>query len=649
MVMKIAIVFTTCIALTAGATVEDFSVGVNYWGSKRGVDMWRDWDAASVEKDVDALADSGVELIRAFPTWRDFQPLERTVRWTAIPYGWRQAGKPLANYAAVDDEMIARFRFFLDCCQRRGVKVLPSIVTGWMSGGLFAPEGLQNLNLLTDPTALMWEHRFAKYFVTALKDHPAIVAWDLGNECNCMAKVETEGQVWNWLNTIASAIREADPSRPVHSGMHSQSTSTFDVWNLLTQGELLDVLTPHPYPAVWRPDADRGPFNGFRNALHPSAMCLVYEGVGGRPAYPQEVGSLGPSMSGSDIAAAGMRQQLFVTWANGHQAMIWWCAFMQRHLDYPPFENNMMERELGIFESDEARTATPQARVLKAFRDFKASLPIARLPPRQIDAVCVLSEHEDAWRPGFGALMLARQAGFDIVFAGAEHPLPDAKFYILPSGEKEWDSYSRTAWHRLRGKVAAGATLLMSRGHSAGISEFEETVGLARRSLFQSVHDIPFALDGVEMRGWDDFRSILRATSAEVLATDELGNPVVALNRFGKGLVLYVDFRLEWEVEERLPGVVDRPIMNPLWKIYAKAAELAGVKRRIRRSDVGLVVTEHPDRDSGRTLAVLVNTDAEDGRFRLEIDGKVTRVWNGSFENGILSLRGNDGCVMEVE
>ena len=99
---KTVLIVVAGLALTASAAIQDFYVGVNYWGSKNAVDMWRDWDPDSVQKDIEVLADNGVKLIRAFPTWRDFQPLERTVRWRSIPYGWRQGGKPLANVAAVE-------------------------------------------------------------------------------------------------------------------------------------------------------------------------------------------------------------------------------------------------------------------------------------------------------------------------------------------------------------------------------------------------------------------------------------------------------------------------------------------------------------------------------------------------------------------
>ena len=54
-----------------------FRVGCNYWASHAGMMMWRNWDAAQVERDFAALAGNGVRALRVFPLWPDFQPLTR--------------------------------------------------------------------------------------------------------------------------------------------------------------------------------------------------------------------------------------------------------------------------------------------------------------------------------------------------------------------------------------------------------------------------------------------------------------------------------------------------------------------------------------------------------------------------------------------
>ena len=91
--MKLAVLatlaaFTTAFAapVVAGGTfpVEGkMLVGVNFWGSKSGIRMWRadEWDEASIEKDISALAATGVELMRVFPTWSEFQPLMQEMKY----------------------------------------------------------------------------------------------------------------------------------------------------------------------------------------------------------------------------------------------------------------------------------------------------------------------------------------------------------------------------------------------------------------------------------------------------------------------------------------------------------------------------------------------------------------------------------------
>ena len=651
------LIVALCSSLLSAMAAEDifrpgeFFVGCNYWGSKAGIHMWRaqDWDAAEIKKDLAALAATGVEVMRVFPTWSEFQPIIEYRCGTGNTRGYLYEGSetPIRNLGGLDEAAMARFRFFCDEAQRNNIKLMVSLVTGWMSGRLFYPRVLEGKDLLTDSDALMWEGRFVRAFVRETKGHPAIVAWDLGNECNNMGKVQRPSEAWNWLNTIVMAIRVEDPSRPVISGMHGIQSSALATWNLQMQGELMDYLTPHPYPAPFRVDANRGPFNGFRNALHPVGQCLFYEGVGRKRAFPQEVGSLGPIMSPGWMAAKGYRQDMFSSWMHGLAGFLWWCAFEQTHLAYPPFENNAIERELGMLNADANRTSKPLAAALKEFKAFKDALPFKSLPPRKTDAVCLLSEYEDAWQTSFGALMLAKQAGFDIAFTGAESgPLDDAPLYILPSGTS-WETYTHGTWRRVLAKVADGATLLVSRGGSTGYTDWLEVTGL-EQLLYRQSHDIDFTFDGVELRASDTFNVIQTPKDCEVVAKDTSGNVVVAWRRYGKGQVIAVNFALELLSMTTLPNVFEGDFSNELWRIYAFAAKKAGVMRLVTREDTGLVVTEHPA-ENGKTLVCVLNTHDKPVSAKIGVKGSVCRIWNGTYADGTLSIRENDGCIFEVK
>ena len=111
---------------------ERFEVGCNYWASHAGVYMWRDWDAGKVEKDLDLLVAHGMTVLRVFPLWPDFQPITAEYGGCGAFRGYAQNGGPLKNYAAVDDVMIDRFRYLCDAAEKRGIKLVVGLVTGWI-------------------------------------------------------------------------------------------------------------------------------------------------------------------------------------------------------------------------------------------------------------------------------------------------------------------------------------------------------------------------------------------------------------------------------------------------------------------------------------------------------------------------------------
>ena len=174
-----------------------------------------------MERDFRLLSDAGLQLLRVFPLWPDFQPIHLLRGGGGRPVEFRHGEAPLPDdplrQAGLSHQAMEQFATFLDLAEKHRLKLLIGLLTGWMSGRLHLPPALEDLNPLTDPVAIQWEVRFVREFVGHFKAHPAIIGWDLGNECNCMGSATRE-QAYVWAATIANAIRAADPTRPVVSG-----------------------------------------------------------------------------------------------------------------------------------------------------------------------------------------------------------------------------------------------------------------------------------------------------------------------------------------------------------------------------------------------------------------------------------------------
>lgn len=632
---RVPLVVAVCALSLAGRAGDPLApgrvaVGCNYWASHAGVRMWRDWNPRQVERDLDALAACGMTVLRVFPLWPDFQPLTRERAFSGRTRSFAQAGGPLMNVAAVDDEMVARFRFLCRAAERRNLKLVVGLLTGWMSGRCFFPPALEHENVLTSPTAIQWEVRYVRHLVGALRGEPSILAWDLGNECNCMGTA-TAAEMWSWIHAIASAIRLADPSRKIVSGFHGTRMQTDSQVNFRQVGELLDVSCTHPYP-LWTPNCNLEPFDSIRNACHAPCETALNADLAGHVAIVEEAGSLGPGVASEACAARTMRMQLFGSWACGIPMYLWWCAFDQDRLAFSPYEWTSVERELGLFTS--GGQPKPTARELKAFADFQDSLPFDRLPPRQVDATVLVSETEETWPTTQGAWLLSRKAGFDIAYARAEDPLPASRFYVLPSGER-YGTYSRTAYFRALERARAGATLLITLGNGATLSNLREAAGVEVETLYQRPREVAATVGGVPVAFTEPQTRVVFAREATTLVATADGQPLMTERACGKGRVLFVNADLERNA----------PLAG--WPLYRLAAEKANVTRRVRVADGSAGLTEHPAGD-GTAIVVAVNYENRPLKAAVEVSGRVGRVWRGACDGRTLEAGPCDAAVFEV-
>lgn len=584
------------------ASPGGIAIGANYWASHAGVFMWRDWRPEIVAADLAQLAQNGLTTLRVFPLWPDFQPVHSLRKWHATHVEYRAGEKPLERVDGLDETMLDRFGHLADLASEHGIDLVVGLITGWMSGRLFVPPALERLNPITDPEAVRWQLRFIRGFVDRHRAHPAIVAWDLGNECNCMGAATRE-QAWLWTATLSNAIRAADPDRVVISGMHSLKADPDAPWSIRSQGELTDILTTHPY-ALFTPHCAREPIDTMRPLLHAAAETCLYADLSGKPAIIEEFGTLGPTVCGAEAAARMARVRVFDTWTHDARVALWWCAYDQSHLEQAPYEWLAVERELGLFRAD--RSPKPEGEALSGARAEIAALglPGDRLPARRIDAVCILTAGQDQWGAAFTAFILAKQAGFDLRFHYGDQPLPEASLYLLPS-VKGRAGLNRTRERELWARVEAGATLYVSLD-DGGLGEFHRHSGLVLEGRAPRVGAATFGFAGHDFSVRPPVRhTFTLGEGIEVLAAEADGTPVFTRARHGRGVVYSLLFPLETalanEAEAFMPGR-----MQPFWMLYAAFARSVLDARIVGKTSPWVGITEHRA-DDGEVVVVATN------------------------------------------
>ena len=611
--------------------MKNYYIGVNYWDSVSGTDMWVRFDESVVDADLAALHDCGVDTLRIFPNWRDFQPVTSLHGWRGNFAEYRLTGDRFPeNEFFLDPVMIDRFLTVCDLAEHYGMKVIVGVVTGWMSGRLFVPPALEGKNIISDPEALMWQAKFCKGFVRAVKHHPAIDAWELGNECNCLGQTSSRYEAYLWTNTVRSAISLEDPTRPVYSGMHGIESEEGTVWTIEDQGELTDMLTCHPYPSP-TVGGDVTPANRLRCTMIPTAQLAYYSGISHRPSMIEEQGTFSDMLINREGAADFMRVNLLSGWANGSKGYLWWCGMEHLALTQPPYSWSMIERELGLLDTD--RNPKPVGRTMKEVSGLLKNLPV--LPQKQIDGICVLPREMKHWPSAAASFILAKQAGIELSMMTSRQitkpsDLPDAPLYIVPT-LTGWAPLHKEAYDALLEKAYNGAALYFSVA-TGFLTECEKVTGMRSDGMYNAGGDTMTFADGSTLPMQYQKKFLLESLGAEVLARDSYGNPVFTKNAFGKGTVYMLYFPVEqmmWNNALAFTGR-DKPDYS---KIYRIIGENAIASHPIGKGNNQVGMTLHPA-ENGYT-AVFVNYDnvphdAEvtpaDGWHMEPVYGDVTRI-----------------------
>lgn len=585
----------------------DFILGCNYWASNAGADMWRFFEPDVIENDLKILSSHGIEYLRVFPNWRDFQPVMPLYRAKGELNGYcAENDKIPDNRYFLDENALEKFSVFLKICEKYGIKLIVGLITGWMSGRLYIPTALYGKNLITDPVALYFEELFIKGFVSRFKTSETIYAWDLGNECNCMSEADRE-QSAHWCACISNAIKAADNSRPVISGMHSLAIENTKPWNVQDHSEFLDILTTHPYP-YWGEHTRTDKYLSFKTSMYPTAQNKFYSEIGNRPCLAEELGTMGDMLCNDKNSADFLRINMFSLWANNASGVMWWCNSDQTALTAFPYSETMVELELGMMDID--KNPKPVLKEVKAFREFLSDFK-TKLPAAETDAVCILSKGQDQWGIAYMTHLLLRRCNLNCRFAYAENELPNSNLYILPSLSSD-RPFKNSFYKQLKEKVFNGADILITLDDGV-LCEFEDFAGIGVSDYCEHPSHNKAVYKNEEFNFNRARTYFTEPITAKVLAEDNDKNPFITVNSYGKGKVFTINAPLEKNL------LTNYNFENSdYYKIYNGLLSEYVNSKPIKNLPCGLVATYHKTENS--LIAVIINHSSKTQSVSVEYE-----------------------------
>lgn len=647
---KLMLSAVAALALAISAA-EDFLpsgkvvLGANYWASHAATQMWSKWDAAEVEKDLVALEASGMTVLRVFANWAEFQPIVEIhtavkgfdqPRETRMFLSEERRPDTPAGHAGVDERMMARFEAFCDLAQKHNFKLIVCPLTGQMTFRIFVPPSFEGKNVYTDPYCLKWSGRYMKYFVERLKHHPAIAAWEIGNESRIITPTDHHDVPEFWLTYMHDIIRRADPTRPV-IGVDGLELTEDRPWNTSVVASVSDYLATHPY-GMWGP-AYIDDFTGIRSAFFCASLTRALNDVGGKPAFVEEHGARRQEQTSQRHLADYMRGMLWNVWDADCRGMLWWCAFDQTGMEIAPYDWKEPCVELGIFHRD--RRPYPALESLRAFAAFQKALPFDALPKARPDALFLVSDPDIV----HSCYILAKQAGIHPAFQSAEQSIRDAKFYFLPNAQGRARLTVRN-WTALKQKVFEGATLYLS-WNDTFLDSLEEVAGIEIDSREATGDVQACAFPGFDLTLGSAVKRRFRALTAETLGTDKAGNGVFFRNRYGKGTV----YTLSVPMEARLYKMAGK-YATDAYRVYKLVRP---VTRLVETGARDVTVTEHCF-GGGRCGVVVVNNSPAPyaGTPKLLAKWRVVQALTddaarAKWTDGRLELGANSGILLMME
>ncbi|MDQ2951261.1 MAG: cellulase family glycosylhydrolase [Chloroflexota bacterium] len=342
-----------------------YDVGVNYWPATTAMGWWREFRAEEFARDARTIADAGGTSVRIFLLWEVFQPTADQVSQTALAH--------LAQVA--------------DICAAHGLALIPTLFTGHMSGANWLPRWATEpgppgrfpvvcdgayaqaraRNWFSDEDVIRAQELLARQAATALRGHPALRAWDLGNENSNVCIPDTRDAGRTWLRRMRDALRAGDPGCRVTIGLHMEDLEQDRRIGPAEAAEFCDFLCMHGYP-LYAPWA-----RSRTDPTLPAFLAEVTRWLGGddKDVFFEEFGMPTPTSEDDSAADVFIAEALDLLYEAGTTGAMLWCFsdYVPALWDGPPLDVAPHERFFGLWRAN--GTAKPAARHLARYANVQ--------------------------------------------------------------------------------------------------------------------------------------------------------------------------------------------------------------------------------------------------------------------------------------
>lgn len=97
--------------------MDNFILGINYWPRKKTMYWWKFFEQKEVENDFHFLSTIGINLIRIFLMWEDFQP----------------------EVDGISNNSLENLIFLAACAEKHSLQITVTFFCGHMSGANWMP------------------------------------------------------------------------------------------------------------------------------------------------------------------------------------------------------------------------------------------------------------------------------------------------------------------------------------------------------------------------------------------------------------------------------------------------------------------------------------------------------------------------------